>query len=140
MPAQDTKSLIIPLVLLAIVYAISIIFFHLVEGWNFLDAAYYTTITIATVGYGDYTPHTDLGKIGAIALIFSGTSIALYVITHIGSTFRERTIDPHVRSRLEILRNLTMLQTGKVDAGQIKKIKERIQQGRDEKSQGFGKI
>jgi voltage-gated potassium channel len=135
MATSELKNLVIPIVTLALLYVVSILFFHLVEGWNYLDAAYYTTVTIATVGYGDYHPVTPLGKIGAMLLIFSGVSLALYVITHLGA-IRERTIDPHIQRRLEVLRNLTALQTGNVESSQLKKIKEKItsKEKRDDKN------
>jgi len=31
-------------------------FFHFIEGWRYIDAFYYTGITLTTVGYGDFTP------------------------------------------------------------------------------------
>ncbi len=146
MPNSPTKPLTIPLVILSIIYVISVLFFHIVEGWNYLDAAYYTTVTLATVGYGDFTPKSDLGKVGTIVLIFTGVSTALYVITHLG-LIRERTIDPHVQRRLEVLRNLTALQTGGVKKEELKKIREKINakdepapKDRDARSQGFGKL
>ncbi|MEW6748141.1 MAG: potassium channel family protein [Candidatus Micrarchaeota archaeon] len=124
-PTPPKKSLLIPLVLLAAIYVLSIVFFHVSEGWTYLDAAYFTTVTITTVGYGDITPVTEIGKIGAIMLIFSGVSIGLYVISHLGS-LRERTIDPHVQRRLDVLRNLTALQTGSVKKEDLKVIKEKL--------------
>jgi hypothetical protein len=137
---NEIKSLTIPIVILGIIYVISILFFHLVEGWNFLDAAYYTTVTLATVGYGDFHPNTDLGKIGAIVLIFTGVSTALYVITHLG-LLREKTIDPHIQRRLQVLRNLTALQTGEVDSSQLRRIKDKISKDKgDERNQGFGRL
>jgi voltage-gated potassium channel len=128
MPSSPDKSMTIPLIILGFIYVVSVLFFHFVEGWNFLDAAYYTTVTLATVGYGDFTPKTSMGKIGAIVLIFTGVSTALYVITHFNA-IRERTIDPHVQRRLEMLRNLTALQTGDVKHEQMKKIKEKMSGG-----------
>jgi voltage-gated potassium channel len=125
MASATFKELVIPLMVLSVLYVVSIIFFHFVEGWNFLDAAYYTTVTLATVGYGDFTPKTDPGKIGAIILIFSGVSTFLYVITHLG-VLRERAIDPHVQRRLDMLRNLTSLQTGEVRKEELKTIRNKM--------------
>jgi len=125
MPGPSDKNLLIPVFTLGIIYVVSVIFFHIVEGWSFLDAAYFTTVTLATVGYGDFTPKTSLGKVGAIILIFSGISTAFYVITNFGA-IRERAIDPHVQRRLEMLRNLTALQTGHVKQEQVRKIKEKF--------------
>ncbi len=128
MPGPSDKNLLIPVFTLCIIYVFSVIFFHIVEGWSLLDAAYFTTVTLATVGYGDFTPKTSLGKVGAIILIFSGISTALYVITNFGA-IREKAIDPHVQRRLEMLRNLTALQTGHVKQEQVRKIKEKFSSG-----------
>jgi voltage-gated potassium channel len=119
-------SLVNPIVVLAFLYVLSIIFFHFVEGWSYLDAVYFTTITITTVGYGDIAPVTDLGKIGAIALVFAGISLAFYVISHLG-LLREKKVDPHIQKRLEVLRSITMLQSKKIKKGEIKEIKKKIQ-------------
>jgi voltage-gated potassium channel Kch len=138
---SEIRSLSIPIIVLAIIYIISILFFHNVEGWSFLDAAYYTTVTVATVGYGDFTPKTDLGKIGAMVLIFTGVSTALYVITHIG-LLREKTIDPHIHRRLQVLRNLTALQAGEIESSQLKRIKEKIsmKDKNEDRGHGFGRL
>jgi hypothetical protein len=53
----------------------------LVEGWSLLDSAYFAIVTIATVGYGDLTPHTTLGKIFTIGYIFSGIGIFVAAVT-----------------------------------------------------------
>lgn len=31
-------------------------FYHRVEGWRVIDALYFPVVTLATVGYGDFTP------------------------------------------------------------------------------------
>lgn len=40
--------------------------FALVEGWHLFDAFYFTTVTMATVGYGDMAPVTYGGKVLSI--------------------------------------------------------------------------
>jgi voltage-gated potassium channel len=51
------------------------IFFHLVEKWDWLDSIYFVIVTIATVGYGNLVPVTDVGKLGNILLIIVGIGI-----------------------------------------------------------------
>jgi len=45
------------------VIVIGTVFYSRVEGWRPLDALYFTIITLTTVGYGDFAPKTDAGKI-----------------------------------------------------------------------------
>lgn len=47
-------------------------FYHIVEKWDWIDSFYYIVVTIGTVGYGDFTPTTDIGKIYAMGLIIVG--------------------------------------------------------------------
>ncbi len=50
-------------------------FYHAQEGWAWLDALYFTVITLTTVGYGDFSPQTSLGKIFTMVYILVGLSI-----------------------------------------------------------------
>ncbi len=63
--------------LLLVIILFGATFYHLVERWNWLDSIYFTVITLATVGYGDLTPRTDLGKTFTIFYVFIG--IGLFV-------------------------------------------------------------
>ncbi|WP_431299436.1 potassium channel family protein [Tabrizicola sp. BL-A-41-H6] len=81
---KDPKVRGITLVTVALISGATI-FYRLVEGWRLIDAAYFSVVTIATVGYGDFTPQTDLGKIFTIVYIFSG--IGLFIAA--GSAFAE---------------------------------------------------
>lgn len=51
------------------------IFYHNVENLSWVDSIYFCVITLATVGYGDITPHTDIGKIFTIFYILSGVGV-----------------------------------------------------------------
>lgn len=73
--AKQVKPFGIVLFFLIILVIISTLFFHEVEGWDYLNSYYFTVVTVATVGYGDFTPKTDVGKIGATILIFIGIGL-----------------------------------------------------------------
>lgn len=77
---QIFKSVVIAIV---IIVSISTVFFHIVEKWNWLDSFYFTIVTIATVGYGNLVPSTDIGKIGNILLIIIGIGIFTVFITQL---------------------------------------------------------
>lgn len=46
--------------------------FHIIEGQSWTVSFYWTIVTIATVGYGDFSPETNLGMYFAITLIVLG--------------------------------------------------------------------
>ncbi len=71
---QVLFSLFITVVLLGAIISI-------VEKIDFWDAQYFSFITALTIGYGDVTPHTLLGKVmsillGIIGMIFIGIMVA----------------------------------------------------------------
>jgi hypothetical protein len=51
------------------------VFYHFVEDLRWIDAVYFCVVTLATVGYGDITPQTDLGKLFTIFYILWGVGI-----------------------------------------------------------------
>jgi hypothetical protein len=65
------------------VIGVSTIVFAALEDLSFLDAFYFSIVTIATVGYGDIHPTTVLGKILSILLIIASVGTFLEVIAGI---------------------------------------------------------
>lgn len=55
--------------------ALGALFYHLVEKLSWLDSFYFTTMTLATVGYGDISPKTDAGKVFTMFYVLIGISI-----------------------------------------------------------------
>jgi len=54
------------------VIAYGTIGFHIIEGQPWTVSFYWTFVTIGTVGYGDYSPETTIGKFFTISLIILG--------------------------------------------------------------------
>jgi voltage-gated potassium channel Kch len=53
------------------------VFYHLVEGLSLVDAFYLTSMTLTTVGYGDFAPQTDAGKLFTSFFSFIGVGTFL---------------------------------------------------------------
>jgi voltage-gated potassium channel len=73
-----TGKLKISLSILLIVVVSGTIGFHLLEKWSLIDSFYCTMTTLSTVGYGDYTPATNQGKLFAVLIIVFGAGTMLY--------------------------------------------------------------
>lgn len=56
---------------LIVVLLIGTIFYHFAEGFRWIDMLYFSVIALATVGFGDFTPSTDLGKVFLFFIFFS---------------------------------------------------------------------
>lgn len=74
-----------------------------------LDAAYYTLVTISTVGYGDALPRSQVARLFSMSLIVVGTAsfgIALgTLLTPMLETRVRRTLGRMTRSDLDLLEN-----------------------------------
>ncbi|MEP2530502.1 potassium channel family protein [Shimia sp.] len=66
------------------------VFFHIVEGWSWVDSYFFSVVTLSTVGYGSFVPVTTLGKIGTTIYIFLGLGIFAFVIQQIGHIAAEK--------------------------------------------------
>jgi voltage-gated potassium channel Kch len=56
-----------------------------------VDAYYFTVITLATIGYGDFSPTTPLTKIFTTFYVFVGLGIITGLIGLVGETAIEDT-------------------------------------------------
>jgi voltage-gated potassium channel Kch len=55
--------------------SVGAIFFHITEKLSWVDAFYFCTVSLGTVGYGDIVPETDAEKIFIIFYMFIGIGI-----------------------------------------------------------------
>jgi hypothetical protein len=56
-------------------------FYSIVEGLRFVDALYFSVVTLTTVGYGDFAPQTDVGKLFTAVYVLVGIGILLTFVT-----------------------------------------------------------
>lgn len=81
--------------LLGVTFTLGSIFYLLEFGINealgsYLDAIYWAMVTISTVGYGDISPVTDLGKVVSMFGIIFGIAMISFVTSTMVSAFSQR--------------------------------------------------
>ena len=59
---------------------IGTLFYHYFENFDYIDAFYFSVITLTTVGYGDLHPATDVGKLFTTIYIVVGIGILMAFI------------------------------------------------------------
>ncbi|BAY77045.1 TrkA domain-containing protein [Nostoc linckia NIES-25] len=65
------------------VFFIGTLWYRIIEGWSWEDAAYMTVITLATVGYGETHPLGSRGRLFTIALILLGVVNIGYIVNRL---------------------------------------------------------
>lgn len=77
-------------VIFIVLLSAGIIGFMLFENMSLTNAIYFSIVTMATVGYGDIHPKTDIGKILTIIMIIGGVGTFLSVVASITDVFVNR--------------------------------------------------
>lgn len=99
----DSKVLYIFFVLVIIIVS-GTVFFRFVEGWSWIDAYFFTVVTLSTVGYGELVPATALGKIATTVFIFVGLGVFALAIQQFGH-FHVRKREKHAEWLINHLRH-----------------------------------
>ena len=85
-----TKIISSGIILISILFIYGIVGSYFIMGLDPIDSVYYAVVTMATVGYGDYLPHTGIQKIFAMTLALGGVALLAYVFNVILSNFQEK--------------------------------------------------
>ena len=110
-----TAALTVAYMLLAVVVLVP------VEGWGAADCAYFAIVTLTTVGYGDLTPATDLGKLVSMVLSVGGLIIVTGSLNNLIEVFvakRRREGMARSMQRLETTTSLIKASERRASAAQ----------------------
>jgi len=88
-------TLLLLLYLLVIFFSATIIYIYEGNGLNpkidtFIDAIYWSFITVSTIGYGDITPLSDAGRAATIILILAGYTVIAFFTSIVTSSIGEK--------------------------------------------------
>jgi voltage-gated potassium channel len=91
--ARDPEGKVLVMSAMATV-AVGTFVYSALEGWSLIDALYFSVVTLATVGFGDLTPTTDIAKLFTVGYIVTGIGIlaafATELAKHRGAPLVER--------------------------------------------------
>lgn len=101
------KELMAGAIALGGVFLIGTLWYHLVEGWSWEDAAYMTVITLATVGYGETHPLGSRGRLFTIALILLGVVNIGYIVNR----FTEAVIEGYFQQGIRLQQQRRLMES-----------------------------
>ena len=83
----------------SVVIGTGTVFYRFVEGLHWIDSLYFSVITLTTVGYGDFSPSTNAGKIFTIFYVLVGIGIFVALVTEIAGHLVEARQDRGTANR-----------------------------------------
>ena len=73
------------LITAALLLVAGTLIFMWIEGFSLVDSFYFCFITLSTIGYGDFSPSTDLGKIVTVIYGIAGLGIIAALVSAIAT-------------------------------------------------------
>jgi len=100
------------LTVITLLLSVGITGFMLIENMSLTDAIYFSLVTMATVGYGDIHPQTDIGKFLTLIIIVGGVGTFLGVIASITDLFVNRREELIRQEKLDMVTGLFFSEMG----------------------------
>ena len=97
---RDPEAKILAIAALAMIAGGATVYV-LVEHWTPLQAVYFCVVTLATVGYGDIHPTTELGQLFTIVYIVAGVGILAAFITELAKHRQTDGLVARIEERIE---------------------------------------
>ena len=82
---QQAASIGLPVVTNVLFYVCGVLFYTRTEGWSWDEAIYFLVVSSSTVGYGDYVPSTDGGKLATVLFMTVGIIVTFAQLASITS-------------------------------------------------------
>ncbi len=83
------RTLLLNTILFLCVLFLGALVFSHIEGWEYLDSVYWADVTLLTIGFGDITPTTTLGR----ALLFPYTILGILCLAMTVASVRRLVLD-----------------------------------------------
>lgn len=73
--------------------------FKQLESWTWIQAFYFSVVTVTTVGYGDLSPSSDGSRLFTAIYILVGVSIGVAALSIIGSGIMKKREKKYIGKR-----------------------------------------
>jgi voltage-gated potassium channel len=70
------------------------LFYWRFEDWTFVEALYFSIVTLTTVGYGDFSPTTPETQIFTIIYILTGFGVLVALLTSVAQQYLKHKTEP----------------------------------------------
>lgn len=84
-------------VLTLIILLSGTMFYHEAERFSYIDALFFSVMTLTTVGSAELAPHTAFGKIFTIIYTFAGIGVIFGVVYYVGKGIHFSSSKPKMR-------------------------------------------
>ena len=81
----DSESRVLIVIALGQIAVGTVIFRLIEEEWSIIESLFFCVVTSTTIGYGDYTPSTDAGRIVCIVYILTSVGLLGALLTRVAS-------------------------------------------------------
>lgn len=94
---QYTNRLKTAVIIILFIFILGTIGYNLLEGFSYLEAFYFTLITLTTIGYGELHSLSMTGRLFTIFLIITGLGTTAYMLSTFGQLIIEGQIFRYYR-------------------------------------------
>ncbi|PIZ51220.1 hypothetical protein COY27_04315 [Candidatus Woesearchaeota archaeon CG_4_10_14_0_2_um_filter_33_13] len=78
--------------------------YHAVEDWSYMDAFYFSSISLSTRGYGELHPTTAFSKIFTVFYLFIGVAFILYTMSSFIGYFVQQH-EPKLHKKVNLIKD-----------------------------------
>ena len=84
------KEITVSICAIIILIVMGTLSYHELEGWSYIDCFYFSVVTLATVGYGDFAPSTEFSRLFTAIYLIIGIGVTLSSLTIIATRYFDR--------------------------------------------------
>lgn len=106
---MNFKRIYFSVTALLIIAMLGSIGYHLIEGWSLFDGLYMTVITLATIGYGEVHPLSQVGRAFTIVLIILGVTAVGLILATLTQTLLEAQLTT-ILGRRRVFKDISKLE------------------------------